>query len=60
MLVRNFAHISVACIAFYSLHMYISQSNSIYSGTTVIVGAKSNHINSSVNMPQAGIEPGLR
>ena len=47
-------------IAFDSLHIYISQSNSIYSGTTIIAGAKSDFINSSVNMPQAGIEPGLR
>ena len=29
-------------------------------GTTIIAGGKSDHINSSVYMPQAGIEPGLR
>ena len=34
-----------------SLHMYMSQSNSIYRGTNIIAGAKSDHINSSVNMP---------
>ena len=36
----------------------ISQSNRIYNATTIIAGAKSNHINFSVKMPQEGIEPG--
>ena len=38
----------------------ISQSNGIYSGTTIIAGAKSDHINSYLKMPQAGIELGLQ
>ena len=46
---------SVVCIAFYSLH--ISQSNSKYSGTTIIAGAESDHINWSVNMLQAEFDP---
>ena len=36
---------------------YISHSNSICSGTTIIAGAKSDHINLSVSMPQVGFDP---
>ena len=41
------------------LGSYISKSNSIYSEITIIGGAKSDHINVSPNMPQAGLNQGF-
>ena len=47
---------SVELGRFFGRALFISQSKSIYSGTTIKAGAKSDHINLSVNMSQAGIE----